>query len=184
QTRDQSEMEILHPHYVVVGGLSGGERGEVAVDRFVVAPMQSVEVAVRGHEMHQRPQSPVAHSIVVVRDVALAQRTEHDLEAWRVALGWHHEPSGRLRVRARPGDPQDALMLEQAQEGCAYAAHGWLDSLLAGLAHDPYRRAIGHHDQPPGAQRMRSANRDDKLLGRMLFAFVLHRAALPARLRA
>jgi hypothetical protein len=45
-------------------------------------------------------------------------------------------------------------MLEQAQEGCAYAAHGWLDSLLAGLAHDPYWGAIGHYDQPSRAQRM------------------------------
>jgi hypothetical protein len=56
-------------------------------------------------------------------------------------------------------------MLEQAQEGGAYAAHGWLDSLFAGLAHHPYWRAIGHYDQPPRVQRMWSASRDHRLLG-------------------
>src|SRR5277367_1668814 len=100
-----------------------------------------------------------------MRDVALAQRTKHDLEAWRVTLGRHHQPAGSFGLRARPCDPQAALMLEQTQKGAADAAHGGLDSLLPGLLHDPYRRAIGHHDQAARAQRMRSASSCRRLWG-------------------
>jgi hypothetical protein len=56
-------------------------------------------------------------------------------------------------------------MLEQAQKGAADAAHGGLDSLLAGLVHEAYRRAIGHHDQPAPIEPMWSASRDHRLLG-------------------
>ena len=117
------------------------------------------------HEMHQRPQPPIAHPVVIVRDVAFAQRAEHDLEARRVAPGRHHQPAGRPGLRARPCDPESSLVLEQAQKGAADTADGGFDSLLAALVHNPYRRAIGHYDQAARANRMRLANSDQRRLG-------------------
>ena len=58
----------------------------------------------------------------------------------------------RSFLSAVPCDPKSAVMFQQAQERGADAADGRFDALLASLAHDLDRRAIGHHDQFAAAE--------------------------------
>ena len=94
--------------------------------------------------MHQRPQRAIAHPVVVLGDIALAQLDEGKIEARMLG---RQRKARRSFLAAIPCDPKSAMTFEQAQESGSYAAHGRLDALLAAFAHDLDGRAIGHHDQ-------------------------------------
>src|ERR1700722_13809458 len=57
----------------------------------------------------------------------------------------------RSFLAAIPGDPEPAVMLQQAQKSRADAAYGWLDALFVALAHNLDRCTVGHDHQfaPP-----------------------------------
>ena len=105
--------------------------------------------------MHQRPQRTVAHAVVVLGNVAIAEFDEGKLEARILS---RKRKSRRSFLAPVPGNPESTVPLEQTQEGGAYAADGRLDALLAAFAHHFDRRAIGHDDQFAAAEDVRDVS--------------------------
>src|SRR5207248_2121521 len=112
-------------------------------------PVLAMEMAIRRHEMHQRPQAAIAHAVVVIRNIAFAEREQHHRES-RLAARRHRDASG-TGLASRPRHPNTPVALQKPQECRADTTDRRLDAVGAVLANNADRRAIGDYDQSGGA---------------------------------
>jgi hypothetical protein len=147
--RHQHQVIVVHPDGGVFVRRAGRSLGEPAVHRQVIVPERVLDVHLLVEVVTERPEHPVGEAVVVVADLALAERQPLDPEC-RIVRGIGDRP-GLLAAALAPGHPAAPALLQHWHEGTGQAAHRGMPAAVL-LPAD--RLTVGNDQEPHRAPRL------------------------------